>query len=78
VHPLLLLDQDFLYSIKIEGSWLKKRVVQVDDAECMILVDDHELAKCYAKNKEGKKNKIIKKGTDCLNIYQYCSHHKHY
>ena len=55
-------------AIKIEGSWLKKDVVQVDDAECMILVDDHELAKCYAKNKEGKKNRLKDNIFECWDI----------
>ena len=55
-------------AIKIEGSWLKKDVVQVDDAECMILVDDHELAKSYAKNKEGKKNRLKDNIFECWDI----------
>ena len=55
-------------AIKIKGSWLKKRVVQVDDAECMILVDDHDLAKSYAKNKEGKKNKLKNNIFECWDI----------
>ncbi len=55
-------------AIKIEGSWLTKRVVQVDGAECMILVDDHDLAKSYAKNKEGKKNKLKNNIFECWDI----------
>ena len=55
-------------AIKIKGSWLKKRVVQVDDVECMILVDDHDLAKSYAKNKEGKKNKLKNNIFECWGI----------
>ena len=55
-------------AIKIEGSWLKKLEVQVDGVECMILVDDHDLAKSYAKNKEGKKNKLKNNIFECWDI----------
>ena len=34
----------------------------------MILVDDHDLAKCYAKNKEGKKNKLKNNIFECWDI----------
>jgi len=52
--------------VKIRGSWLKKKVVNVDSQDCMILKEDETLARAYAQKKNEKENLLQNNILSCF------------
>ena len=52
--------------VKIRGSWLEKKVVNVDSQDCMILEEDKTLARAYAEKKNEKENLLQNNILSCF------------